>query len=119
MTAPLISVRKLQKVYAGQDQPLVALKDIDLEVREGEFLYLVGPSIVVPVLAVDGPGREKMERRGEIEVELIFEVRVATDRAMEYVAVSGAARRVRSELAGAAKLHSPAKPAVQLSATRK
>src|SRR2546421_2896772 len=44
MTAPLISVRKLQKVYAGQDRPLVALQDIDLEVHEGEFLSLVGPS---------------------------------------------------------------------------
>ena len=44
MPGPLISVQNLQKVYPTDSQPLVALQDINLEVRQGEFLSLVGPS---------------------------------------------------------------------------
>src|SRR5919202_2829438 len=44
MTDALISVQNLQKVYPTATQPLVALQDINLDVRQGEFLSLVGPS---------------------------------------------------------------------------
>jgi NitT/TauT family transport system ATP-binding protein len=45
MPDALISVRNLQKVYSTpQGEPLVALHDIELEVRQGEFLSFVGPS---------------------------------------------------------------------------
>ena len=44
MTDALVSVRNLQKVYPTAGQPLVALQDINLDVRQGEFLSLVGPS---------------------------------------------------------------------------
>ena len=43
-TPAYIAARDLQKVYPTPTQPLVALQDINLEVRQGEFLSLVGPS---------------------------------------------------------------------------
>jgi putative ABC transport system ATP-binding protein len=36
--------RGLTKVYGTPDAPLYALREIDLEIRQGEFLLLLGPS---------------------------------------------------------------------------
>ncbi len=42
---PKVAVQRLSKVYAGRaGEPITVLKDIDLEVGEGEFLCIVGPS---------------------------------------------------------------------------
>ncbi|MES2538039.1 MAG: ABC transporter ATP-binding protein [Pseudomonadota bacterium] len=38
-----ISINNLQKVYPG-DKPVQALQQIDLQVRDGEFIALLGPS---------------------------------------------------------------------------
>jgi NitT/TauT family transport system ATP-binding protein len=40
----LIEIRGVNKVYETQEQPLLALRNIDLQVRQGEFISLVGPS---------------------------------------------------------------------------
>jgi NitT/TauT family transport system ATP-binding protein len=42
----MIRVRQLTKTYhvAGDDAPVVALENIDLEVKAGEFVTLIGPS---------------------------------------------------------------------------
>lgn len=37
-------MRNLHKIYETQDQPLLALRDITLDVRSGEFVTFVGPS---------------------------------------------------------------------------
>lgn len=42
--ANLIKIRGLQKSYRNGDQVLQVLKDIDLDVEEGEFLAIMGPS---------------------------------------------------------------------------
>lgn len=45
MTAPaLLRVRDLRKVYDGANRQVVALAGLDFEVRQGEFVCLVGPS---------------------------------------------------------------------------
>ena len=40
---PAVSCKAVQRVYSGS-QPVVALKDVDLEVPAGQFLAVVGPS---------------------------------------------------------------------------
>ncbi len=40
----MISIRKLRKTFHAQQGVVNALKDIDLEVAEGDFCVLLGPS---------------------------------------------------------------------------
>lgn len=42
--SPVFVARGLTKVYGTGAAPLYALRDIDLEIRQGEFLVLLGPS---------------------------------------------------------------------------
>ena len=42
--SPLIEIRALVKAYRTGDGPFVALQDIDLEIRRGEFLGITGKS---------------------------------------------------------------------------
>lgn len=42
--APVFVARGLTKVYGSGDSQVVALKDIDLDIRQGEFIVLLGPS---------------------------------------------------------------------------
>ena len=41
---PVFVAHGLTKVYGTPDAPLYALREIDLEIRQGEFLLLLGPS---------------------------------------------------------------------------
>jgi putative ABC transport system ATP-binding protein len=41
---PVFSARKLSKVYGTGDARVFALRDVDLDIRKGEFLVLLGPS---------------------------------------------------------------------------
>ncbi len=40
----VINVKRLSKQYGGGAEPILALKDIDFAIPEGEFLSIVGPS---------------------------------------------------------------------------
>ncbi len=44
MKNQLIKLTNINKSYRNGDQELRVLKDIDLEVEEGEFLAIMGPS---------------------------------------------------------------------------
>ena len=44
MSAPLIELHGLSRRYVVGDQELYALRDIDLEIREGEMVALMGAS---------------------------------------------------------------------------
>lgn len=44
MKNQLIRLTNINKSYKNGDQELRVLKDIDLEVEEGEFLAIMGPS---------------------------------------------------------------------------
>ncbi|MGH8833186.1 MAG: ATP-binding cassette domain-containing protein, partial [Polaromonas sp.] len=39
-----VEVRKASVIYQATDSPVHALSDIDLDIREGEFVALIGPS---------------------------------------------------------------------------
>lgn len=41
---PVVSADKLNVIYPAADQPVHALADIDLLIRQGEFVSLIGPS---------------------------------------------------------------------------
>lgn len=42
--SPVFVARGLTKIYGTSENPLYALRDVDLEIHEGEFLVLLGPS---------------------------------------------------------------------------
>ena len=42
--SPALAVERITQVFEKDGEPLVALKDVSLDVRQGEFLTLVGPS---------------------------------------------------------------------------
>ena len=44
MADPLIKLRDIMKVYHMGGEDVVALKDIDLDIRAGEYLAIMGPS---------------------------------------------------------------------------
>ena len=44
MTAPLIRLEGLRKVYGTGDLAVEALRGIDLEIQRGEYLAVMGPS---------------------------------------------------------------------------
>lgn len=62
----LIELKEITKVYQKGEQEIVPLKDLDLEVKEGEFLALMGPSgsgktTLLNLLAgIDGPSSGKL-----------------------------------------------------------
>mgnify|MGYP006262748629 CR=1 FL=1 len=41
---PKIEIRRVSKAYASDHGPVLALRDTDLAVGEGEFVSIVGPS---------------------------------------------------------------------------
>jgi putative ABC transport system ATP-binding protein len=43
-TAPLVTVRQLQKTYRRGSERIEVLQGVDLEIAQGEFLALMGPS---------------------------------------------------------------------------
>jgi NitT/TauT family transport system ATP-binding protein len=44
MSAPLVSLRSIEVEFSTADGPLLAVENVDLDLREGEFLVLVGTS---------------------------------------------------------------------------
>ncbi len=44
MSAPLVHIRSVEKIFQSPDGPVIALRDINLDIRAGEFVCLLGPS---------------------------------------------------------------------------
>ena len=44
MSGPVISARRLTKEFVRDEFHVVALKDVDIDIRKGEFIALMGPS---------------------------------------------------------------------------
>lgn len=43
-THPILQLSGIEKVYGTPDNPLVVLREVDLEINEGEYVAIVGPS---------------------------------------------------------------------------
>lgn len=80
MSASLLQIRHLDKTFAASGKPVQALRNIELDVREGEFITVIGPSgcgkstllriiagletdhqgdVTLAGKAIDGPGIDK------------------------------------------------------------
>lgn len=44
MSVPIIRINALKKIYPMEGETVVALKGVDLEIQQGEFLAVMGPS---------------------------------------------------------------------------
>lgn len=44
MREHIVKVDKLKKVYSSTSQKIIALKEIDIEIKKGEFVTIMGPS---------------------------------------------------------------------------
>ena len=42
--ADIIEIKNISKIYDDESVPTIALKDINLEIKEGEFVAVMGPS---------------------------------------------------------------------------
>jgi NitT/TauT family transport system ATP-binding protein len=66
---PQIIASKVQKVFKTADREVVALKDIDLEIRKGEFVCLLGPSGCGKSTLLNAVAGFSLPTGGEITVE--------------------------------------------------
>jgi len=66
---PQIVASKVQKVFQTVDREVVALKDIDLEIRKGEFVCLLGPSGCGKSTLLNAVAGFSLPTAGEITVE--------------------------------------------------
>ena len=65
---PVFVARGLTKVYGTAASPLFALRDIDLEIRQGEFLVLLGPSGLREINSAQYSWRNRCPDIGECKV---------------------------------------------------
>jgi lipoprotein-releasing system ATP-binding protein len=80
---PLLRAEKLTKIFRSGDEEIVVFDDLNLEVREGEFVALVGESgtgkttLLHLLAALDTPTRGEVYFRGQRLNEFCLEERAA------------------------------------------
>ena len=82
--AAKIALRKLGKVYAGSEPPVVALQDIDLDIRPNEFVTLVGASGCGKSTLLRVIGGLEDQTSGEVRVDDVPVDGPGADRAMVF-----------------------------------
>ncbi len=82
MTQPLVEIRNLSRIFRRDSVEVVALKDINLDIPEGDFLALMGPSgsgkttLLNIIAGLDKP-TSGVVRVGGIEVQRMNEDELA------------------------------------------
>lgn len=82
MSKPLVEIKNLNRVFRRDNQEVTALKEINLDIPEGDFLALMGPSgsgktTLLNIMAgLDRPS-SGMVRVGDIEVQRLREGELA------------------------------------------
>ena len=80
-SVPLLSVRNLGRVFTLGDQKVEAVRDVNLDVHEGDFVAVVGPSgsgkstLLYLLGLIDSPTEGQVLLRGEVSSHLGREMR--------------------------------------------
>ncbi len=84
-SAPLIATRRLSKHFRLGEQVVRALRDVDVEVRRGEFLLIMGPSgsgkstLLNLIGGLDRPSEGSIELEGD-DIAVLDEIALAAYR---------------------------------------
>src|SRR5688572_33441005 len=79
-----IAMRKVGKVYGGSEPPVVALQDVDLDIRPNEFVTLVGASGCGKSTLLRVIGGLEDQTSGEVRVDDVPVNAPGADRAMVF-----------------------------------
>ena len=97
--APAIEIRGLSLVFATADTPVIALSNIDLSIRRGEFVSFIGPSGCGKTTLMRVIADLEQQTEGEITVNGVSPREARLARAYGYVFQAPALYPWRSVLA--------------------
>jgi NitT/TauT family transport system ATP-binding protein len=83
--APAVDIRNLSLIFATPDAPVIALSDIDLSIKRGEFVSFIGPSGCGKTTLMRVIADLEQQTEGEITVNGVSPREARLERAYGYV----------------------------------